>query len=140
MALHYQTECRIGTRRINRSYSGYQAFVAIVFDLIFGLLFEMVATLLNLTFRLLAFSFRLALQILKHSWKVLVAAMTALVFTLTLPFVILHRAIVRMAPESRLWPREAWQDRLGSPTGRSAAKSDRARSPGGRAALLIIMF
>ena len=33
MALHYQTECRMGTRRINRSYSGYQAFVAIVFDL-----------------------------------------------------------------------------------------------------------
>ena len=44
MALHYQTECRLGARRINRSYSGYQAFVAIVFDLIFGLLFELVAS------------------------------------------------------------------------------------------------
>ena len=95
MALHYQTECRLGTRRINRSYSGYQAFVAIVLDLVFGLLFEFVATLLNLTFRLLAFSFRLALQIWKHTWRFLVAGMTALVFTLTLPFVILHRAIVR---------------------------------------------
>ena len=48
MALHYQTECRMGTRRINRSYSGYQAFFAIVFDLFFGLLFELVASLLSL--------------------------------------------------------------------------------------------
>ena len=54
MALHYQTECRIGARRINRSYSGYQAFVAIVFDLIFGLLFELVASTVGLAVRLVA--------------------------------------------------------------------------------------
>jgi hypothetical protein len=106
MALHYQTECRLGTRRINRSYNGYQAFVAIVFDLFFGLLFELIATALSLTFRLLAFSIRLAFRILKASWKVLVAAMAALVFTLTLPFVLVHRAIARLAPPSRLWPRD----------------------------------
>jgi hypothetical protein len=106
MALHYQTECRIGARRINRSYNGYQAFVAIVFDLMFGLFFEFVATALSLTFRLVAFSIRLAFRVLKSSWKVLVAMMAALVFTLTLPFVILHRAIARLAPASRLWPRE----------------------------------
>jgi hypothetical protein len=106
MALHYQTECRLGTRRINRSYSGYQAFVAILFDLVFGLLFELVATALNLAFRLVAFSIRLAFVVLKSSWRVLVAVMAALIFTLTLPFVILHRAIARLAPASRLWPRE----------------------------------
>jgi hypothetical protein len=108
MALHYQTECRIGTRRINRSYSGYQAFVAIFFDLIFGLFFEVVATFMSLTFRLIGFSVRLAVRVLSSSWKVLVAAMAALVFTLTLPFVILHRAIARLAPTSRLWPREGF--------------------------------
>ena len=43
MSLHYQTECRIGARRVHRSYTGYQAVVAIMFDLIFGLLFELVA-------------------------------------------------------------------------------------------------
>ena len=120
MALHYQTECRMGTRRINRSYSGYQAFVAIMFDLIFGLLFELVATLLSLTFRLVAFSVRLAAQLLKSSWRVLVAGMAALVFTLTLPFVILHRAIARFAPSVRFWPRDGYA--------RSARKPDWAMS------------
>jgi hypothetical protein len=108
MALHYQTECRIGSRRINRSYSGYQAFIAIVLDLVFGLLFELLATLFNLTFRLLTFSIRLALQTWKQTWRVMVAGMTVLVFTLTLPFVILHRAIARFAPESPFWPRQQY--------------------------------
>jgi hypothetical protein len=114
MALHYQTEYRMGTRRIHRSYSGYQAFVAIVFDLIFGLLFELVASALSLAFRLVAFSIRLAISILKSSWRVLVAAMAALIFTLTLPFVILHRAIGRLAPASGFWSRE----RFARPTGK----------------------
>jgi hypothetical protein len=115
MALHYQTECRMGTRRINRSYSGYQAFVAIFFDLVFGLLFELVASVLGLTFRLVSFSIRLAIHILKRSWKVLIAAMAVLVFTLTLPFVIVHRAIARLAPASRLWPRERFVGSVGKP-------------------------
>ena len=118
MALHYQTECRLGTRRINRSYSGYQAFVAILFDLIFGLLFELVATAFSLAFRLISLSVRLAVQVLKSSWRVLVAAMAALVFTLTLPFVILHRAIAQLAPAGRSWPRERSRDRPRNPTGR----------------------
>ncbi len=108
MSLHYQTECRMGTRRINRSYSGYQAFVAILFDLVFGLMFEFVATFLSLTFRLLIFLARLVIQVLKSSWRVAVTAMAALVFTLTLPFVFLHRAIGRLAPASRFWPREGF--------------------------------
>jgi hypothetical protein len=106
MALHYQTECRMGTRRINRSYSGYQAFIAILFDLVFGLMFEFVATFFSLTFRLVIFLARLVIKVLRSSWRVAVAAMAALVFTLTLPFVFLHRAIARLAPASRFWPRE----------------------------------
>ena len=108
MALHYQTECRMGTRRISRSYSGYQAFVAILFDLVFGLFFEFVAMFVSLTFRLLIFAGRLVIQVLKSSWRVAVAAMAVLVFTLTLPFVLVHRAIARLAPASRFWPREGF--------------------------------
>jgi hypothetical protein len=115
MALHYQTECRMGARRINRSYSGYQAFVAIVFDLIFGLLFELVATALGLAVRLVALFLRLAFHVLKSSWRVLVAVMAAMIFTLTLPFVILHRAIAGLAPASRLWPRERLVQSVGKP-------------------------
>jgi hypothetical protein len=115
MALHYQTECRIGTRRINRSYSGYQAFVAILFDLIFGLLFEVVASVLTLAFRVACLAMRLAVQILQSTWRVLVAAMTVLAFMLTLPFVVLHRAIARLSPPSRLWPREGFARPAGKP-------------------------
>jgi hypothetical protein len=115
MALHYQTECRVGTRRINRSYSGYQAFVAIVFDLIFGLLFELVATVLGLTFRLVGFTILLAVQILKRSGKVLMAATTALVFTLTLPFAIIHRAIAGLAPSGRGWRRDGFAGSVRKP-------------------------
>jgi hypothetical protein len=115
MALHYQTECRLGARRINRSYSGYQAFVAILFDLIFGLLFELVASVLSLAFRLVALSLRLTFVVLKSSWRVLVAAMAALIFTLTLPFVMLHRTIARLSPTSRLWPRERFAGTIRKP-------------------------
>jgi hypothetical protein len=115
MALHYQTEYRMGARRINRSYRGYQAFVAILFDLVFGLLFELVASVLNVTFRLAALAIRLAFYVLKSSWKVLVSAMAALIFTLTLPFVILHRAIARLAPANRLWPRERFAESTRKP-------------------------
>ncbi len=45
MALHYYTEYRLGNRgRICRSYTGFQAFLAIGFDLVFGLLFELVCS------------------------------------------------------------------------------------------------
>ena len=125
MALHYQTECRLGARRINRSYSGYQAFVAIVFDLIFGLLFELVATALSLAVRLIALSLRLTFHVLKSSWKVLVAVMAALIFTLTLPFVILHRAIAGLAPGGTA---SSWRPTTTPSSGRPA----RSQPPGWR--------
>jgi hypothetical protein len=120
MALHYQTEYRVGARRVHRSYCGYQAFVASVFDLIFGLFFELVASLIGLSFRLARFAIRFLAQVFKGSWRVMVSVMAALVFTMTLPFVILHRAIARFAPSARFWPREGFA--------RSAQKPDWAFS------------
>lgn len=103
MALHYQTEYRMGNRRVHRSYSGYQAFVAILFDLIFGLFFEMVATLLSMAFRLFRFAVGVAVQVVKRFWKVAVAAMAIVVFTLTMPFALVHRAIAGLSPRGRAW-------------------------------------
>ena len=49
MALHYQTEYRLGNRgRVCRSYTGFQAFLAITIDLVFGLLFELVFATIGL--------------------------------------------------------------------------------------------
>jgi hypothetical protein len=115
MALHYQTEYRMGTRRIHRSYSGYQAFVAILFDLVFGMLFELVAATLGLALRLVAISFRLTCQLLKCSWRVMVAVMAALVFTVTLPFAIVHRAIAGLSPSVRFWRREGFAESVRKP-------------------------
>jgi hypothetical protein len=108
MALHYQTEYRMGNRRVHRSYSGYQAFVAILFDLIFGLFFEMVATLLSMAFKLCRFALGVAVQIVKRFWKVGVAAMTIVVFTVTLPFAVLHRAIAGLSPAGHFWRRDCF--------------------------------
>ena len=53
MALYYRTEYRIGNRgRICRSYTGLAAFGAIVFDLGFGLIFELVTAVIGLSLRL----------------------------------------------------------------------------------------
>jgi hypothetical protein len=97
MALHYQTEYRLGSRgRICRSYTGFQAFVAICFDLVFGLIFELVAAVVSLALRTVILTIHLAVQFLKVNWKILVAAMTLLVYILTLPFALLHEAVDRL--------------------------------------------
>ena len=94
MALHYQTEYRLGNRgRICRSYTGFQALVAIFFDLVFGLAFELVTMLLALAVRLAVLAARLVVRILTVNWKILVAAMTLIVYLLTLPFALLHEAV-----------------------------------------------
>jgi hypothetical protein len=126
MALHYQTEYRLGRRgRISRSYTGFQAFVAICLDLVFGLLFEFVATAFALAARLMLLTVRLIVRLLRVNWKILVAAMTLLVYILTLPFALLHRAVVqlrsrgetdpageRQRPTSNLKPAWALTERL----------------------------
>ncbi len=108
MALHYQTEYRLGSRgRICRSYTGFQAFVAICLDLVFGLLFEFLATALALSARLAIWTLRLFIRFLKVNWKILVAAMTLIVYILTLPFALLHRAVERVRSRSEIDPAES---------------------------------
>ncbi len=107
MALHYQTEYRLGSRgRISRSYTGFQAFVAICLDLIFGLLFEFVAATFALAVRLVVWTLRLLVRVLKVNWRILVAAMTLIVYVLTLPFALLHRAVVRFRSHGEEDPAE----------------------------------
>jgi hypothetical protein len=102
MALHYQTEYRLGDRgRVCRSYTGFQAFVAIGFDLIFGLLFELVGFVAGLAIRLVTWTTRLAVRLLRIYWRVLVATMTAIVYVVTLPFVWVHRAAGRLRSGGR---------------------------------------
>jgi hypothetical protein len=111
MALQYQTEYRLGNRgRVCRSYSGFQAFLAIGFDLVFGLLFELACASVALAVRIVAWTARLAVRLLQLYWRVLVAVMTAIVYVATLPFVWIHRAVCRLwsgagegDPDS--WPR-----------------------------------
>ncbi len=94
MALYYQTQYRLGRRgRVCRSYTGFQAFVAILFDLVFGLIFEVVASVFALAFRLMFLSLGLAVQLLKITWSVAIAVMTVVVSVLTLPFAILHQLV-----------------------------------------------
>src|SRR5205823_13266670 len=96
MALHYQTEYRLGSRgRICRSYTGFQAFVAIFCDLIFGLLFELVSAAISLAVRLAILIVQLLVQMLKINWKLLLAGMTLIVYVVTLPFALLHEAVDR---------------------------------------------
>lgn len=95
MALHYQTECRVGTRRINRSYNGYQAFVAIVFDLVFGLIFELVSMAVALAVRLVSLVLQLGVYVLNGGGKALLTALSMAVYVLTFPFMLLHQAVVR---------------------------------------------
>jgi len=96
MALHYQTEYRLGNRgRICRSYTGFPAFVAIIFDLVFGLLFELLTMTISLVVRLAILVVELVVHMLKINWKLLVAAMTLIVYVITLPFALLHEAVDR---------------------------------------------
>ncbi len=97
MALHYHTEYRLGNRgRICRSYTGFQALLAIGLDLVFGLLFELVLLLLELAVRIGVQAARLLIRFLRITWEILVAAMTVLVYLVTLPFVRIHEAIDRL--------------------------------------------
>jgi hypothetical protein len=97
MALYYQTEYRLGKRgRISRSYTGIQAFVAILFDLVFGLVFELVTSVISLALRLVILALELGVGVLRKTFSTLVVLMAALVFILTLPFVVLHQAVDRL--------------------------------------------
>jgi hypothetical protein len=104
MALYYQTEYRLGRRggRICRSYTGFQAFVAIVFDLIFGLVFELIFGLVALAARLVVLALQLGVQVLTLTWRTLLAVATAILYAVTLPFALLHDAIERLRSPGRV--------------------------------------
>jgi len=111
MALHYHTEYRLGNRgRICRSYTGFQALVAIGLDLVFGLFFEFAFLTLGLAIRLAVLTARLVGHFLRINWEILVAVMTLMVYVATLPFVWIHQAV------DRLRSRDQWTDRRGRPT------------------------
>jgi hypothetical protein len=105
MALSYQTEYRLGDRGlIRRSYTGFQALVAIGLDLVFGLAFELVGLTLVLMGRVMAWTARRVIRLLVLYWRFLVAVMTLVVSAVTLPFVMLHRGAERLRARDRGGP------------------------------------
>jgi hypothetical protein len=115
MALHYQTEYRLGNRgRVCRSYTGFQAFVAIGLDLLFGLFFELVSSALGLTMRLAISTAHCVFRVLRIHWRILAAAMTFVVYMVTLPFAWVHLGVDRL----RSGEPSGWPD---SPTGPASA-------------------
>jgi hypothetical protein len=105
MALHYQTEYRLGNRgRICRSYTGFQALFAIAFDLVFGLAFELVTLVVALAARLVVLVARFAVRVLRVHWKIMVAAMTLIVYLVTLPFAMIHEAVNRLRSRGEAGP------------------------------------
>jgi hypothetical protein len=102
MALHYQTEYRLGNRgRVCRSYTGFQAFIAIAIDLVFGLLFELVFSVIGLAMRIAVLAVHLAVRLLQLYWRILVATMTFVVYAVTLPFVWIHEIVDRLRTRAR---------------------------------------
>jgi len=107
MALHYQTEYRLGSRgRICRSYTGFQAFIAIAIDLVFGLLFELVFSVIGLAIRIAVLAVHLAVRLLQLYWRILVAAMTFVVYAVTLPFAWIHQTVDRLRTRAKDEPPE----------------------------------
>jgi hypothetical protein len=124
MAIYYQTEYRLGNRgRICRSYTGFQAFLAIFFDLIFGLFFEVVSAAISLAFRLVLLAVHLMIRLIQVNWKILVAAMTLIVYIVTLPFALLHEAVDRLRSPREPEPTDAPSPRPASPLKTSWALS-----------------
>jgi hypothetical protein len=113
MGLHYQAEYRVGRRggHVCRSYTGFRAFLAIVFDLVFGTLFDALGAVFALAIRLLLLSVHLAVEVVKLSWRVLVFAITAVIHLLALPYRLMQSRID--SPQRHRWP-----DPVGMPRGR----------------------
>jgi hypothetical protein len=102
MSLYYQTEYCLGKRgRISRSHTGWRAVAAIVFDLAFGLMFEMVCLSLALASALVVWSFFVSWCVLMLAWSLLGAILTTAVKLIALPFVWLHHAVTRPDRQTR---------------------------------------
>jgi hypothetical protein len=97
MALHYRTEYRLGDRgRVCRSYTGFQAFVAIALDLVFGLFLEFVFATIGLAMAIFVLAVHLVVRILQLYWRAMVAMMTFVISVVTLPFVWIHLTVERL--------------------------------------------
>jgi hypothetical protein len=114
MGLYYHAEYRFGPRggRVCRSYSGFRAFLAILFDLVFGTLFDVISAVLTLAARALFLSVQLAVELLKLCGRLLVFVMTALVQVLALPYRLMQSSIDPPRRERRPAP-------VGMPRGRA---------------------
>jgi len=75
--------------------------MAILSDLVFGLVFELVSSVIALAFRLVVLALQLAVQVLKITGSVVVAVLSMLLYILTLPFALLHQTVVRFKPPVR---------------------------------------
>jgi len=95
MGLYYHAEYRVGPRggRVCRSYSGFRAFLAILFDLVFGSLFDVLAAVFALVTRTLVLAVRVMVGLLQLWWRLLVLAMTVLFQVLALPYTIMQRRV-----------------------------------------------
>jgi hypothetical protein len=90
MAVSYQTEYRMGSRCVRRSYNGPTAFVAIMCDLGFRVVFDLVVTTMELLLKLVAQSLVIAMRLCR-------VAFHAVTFTtwLTMMIVLLPIMVVK---------------------------------------------
>jgi hypothetical protein len=98
MRLYYQTEFRVGERgrRISRRYTGAQALAAMIVDLGFKLLLELVVSLVGLAGWLITLALKFAFLVASKTWRTAVALMTVVVYLVTLPFALVHQAVDRV--------------------------------------------
>jgi len=85
--------------------------LAILFDLVFGLLFDVLAAIFTLVTRSLILSVHLTVELLKFTWKMLVFVMTALAHVLAFP----HR-VMQGRFDSPRWHRSP--ETISTPRGR----------------------
>jgi hypothetical protein len=114
MGLYYHAEYRVGPRggRVCRSYHGFRAFLAILFDLVFGTLFDVLAAVFALATRALFLSAHLTIELLKLCFRVLVLVMTAVFRVLALPYRLMQSRI-----DPPTWQRQPAP--IGMPRGRA---------------------
>jgi hypothetical protein len=95
MSLSYHAEYRVGPRggRVCRSYTGLRAFLAILFDLVFGTICDVVAAVFTLAARALVLSVHIVVELLKLCWRLVVFVATAVIHVLALPSRLLHGRI-----------------------------------------------
>jgi hypothetical protein len=88
MSLYYHADYRVGPRggRVCRSYSGFRAFLAILFDLVFGTICDVIAAVFTLATRAVVLAVHVAVELLMLCWRILVFLVTAIIQLLALPY------------------------------------------------------